>query len=125
MNKIQSRDVRDAFLSQMPEAIERLMNFAQGFDVNEDGSRGEFTGQIMPDILLHLTNKAIPMMTLEDDQTENIELKRASTIQEITNLQKDGLISMKQANQYIEILKTNYEITELNQLIEKLEELER
>ena len=125
MSKIQSRDVRDAFLAQMPEAIERLMNFAQGFEVNKDGSRGEFTGQIMPEILLQLTNRAIPMMTLEDDQSENIELKRAETIQEVTNLQKDGLISIKQANQYIDILKTHYEITELKQLVEKLEELDQ
>jgi len=124
MSKIQSRDVRDAFLSQMPEAMNRLINFASGFDVLEDGSRGEFNGEIMPDVLLQLTNKAIPMMTLEDDQTDITEIKRANTIDELLDLRKDGLISDKQLKEYTNIIKTNYEVTELDHLLEKLDELE-
>jgi len=122
--KIQSRDVRDAFLSLMPEAMERLINHASGFEVMEDGSRGDFTGELMPDILLQLTNKAVPMMVVEDDQDSIAELSRAKTIEELLDLRKDGLISDKQLNQYTNILETNYEVTELAHLLDKLEELE-
>ena len=126
MAKIQSRDVRDAFLAQGPELITRLVNYASGFDVNEDGSRGEYNGELAPDILLQLANKLVPMMQLDDDQQEAKDNKaaKAKTIEELMELKDQGLISQKQLNQYTEILKTNYEITELNQLIDKLEELE-
>ena len=127
MAKIQSRDVRDALLTQIPDAMERLFHHASGFDVNEDGSRGEYTGEIVPDILMQLINKAIPMMNIDDDQMADKEVKaaKARTIDELVQLKADGVISHRQLAQYTEILKTNYEITELNQLIEKLEELEQ
>lgn len=126
MAKIQSRDVRDAFLAQGPELITRLINYASGFDVNKDGSRGDYNGELAPDILLQLTNKLVPMMNLDDDQIKDKEIKaaKARTIEELMDMKAEGMISQKQLNQYTEILKTNYEITELNQLIEKLEELE-
>lgn len=126
MPKIQSRDVRDAFLAQGPELITRLINYASGFDVNEDGSRGAYNGELAPDILLQLTTKLVPMMNIDDDQKELKDNKaaKANTIEELRGLKDDGLISQRQLVQYTEILKTNYEITELNQLIDKLEELE-
>lgn len=126
MAKIQSRDVRDAFLSHGPEIITRLINYASGFDVKEDGTRGDYNGELDVEILMQLTNKLVPMMSLDDDQQEmkNNKLAKAKTIQELMELKNEGLISQKQLNQYTEILKTNYEITELNQLIEKLEEIE-
>ena len=126
MAKIQSRDVRDALLSQVPEAMERLFNHASGFDVLEDGSRGAYNGEMAPDILLQLVNKALPMMNIDDDQIALKENKaaKAKTIEELMELKDQGYISQKQLSQYTEILKTNYEITELNQLIDKLEELE-
>lgn len=123
-NKIQSRQVRDVFLDQMPEAMTRLINYASGFDVLEDGSRGDYNGELAPDILLQLTNKAIPMMTLEDDQTSEVDLKRANTIEELMDMRREGLISDRQLKQYTDIMKTNYEITELSHLLEKLEELD-
>ncbi len=124
--KIQSRDVRDAFLAQGPELINRLINFASGFDVNEDGTRGEYNGELMPDVLLQLTNKLVPMMSLEDDILADKEnrIAKADTINELKDLKSEGIISHKQLIQMTEILKTNYEITELDQLIDKLEELE-
>jgi len=127
--KIQSREVRDAFLNQVPDAMNRLFNFACGFNVNEDGSRGEFTGEVMPDILLQLTNKAIPMMSLEDDQQEmtakDIKIAKASTMAELMEMKDKGWISDRQLKDYTHLLKTNYEMTELSQLINKLEELEQ
>lgn len=122
--KIQSRDVRDTLLSLMPEAIERLINYASGFDVKEDGSRGDFNGEIDASILLQLTNKAVPMIDIEDDKDSIAELTRAKTIDELLTLRNEGHISDKQLNQYTKILETNYEITELSGLLEKLEELE-
>jgi len=123
-NKIQSRQVRDAFLNQMPEAIERLINYASGFDVLEDGKRGDYNGKLAPDILLQLTNKAIPMMSVDDDQVSIEDAQRANTIEALLDLRKDGLISDKQLSQYTNILKTNYEITELDHLLAKLEDME-
>lgn len=126
MAKIQSRDVRDAFLAQGPELMNRLINYASGFEVLEDGSRGDFNGEIEPDILLQLTNKLIPMMSLEDDQREakEIEAAKAKTIEELMDLHSKGFLSDKQLKMYTDTLKTNYEITELNQLLERLDHYE-
>ena len=79
-----------------------------------------------PDILLQLTTKLVPMMQLEDDQAEEKEIKaaKAKTIEELIDLKNEGYISQKQLTQYTDILKTNYEITELSQLIDKLDEIE-
>ena len=126
MSKIQSRDVRDAFLAQGPELITRVINYASGFDVLEDGSRGAYNGELAPDILIQLTNKLIPMMNIDDDKIAEKENKaaKAKTIEELMDLKAKGILSQRQLYQYTEILKTNYEITELDQLIDKLEELE-
>ena len=128
MSKIpQSRDIRNTFLKHGEEIINRLVNHACGFDNNEDGTRGEFTGRIREDILLKLTEKLIPIMSLEDDHIpieKSNQIAKAKTIDELIELNQNGHISTNQLRQYTEIIKTNYEVTELNQLLEKLEDME-
>lgn len=127
--KIQVRHTRDEFLQYMPDVMSRLVNHACGFDVKEDGTRGEYNGELDTDILMQLTVKALPMMSLEDDQIKNYledpdTIKRTKTIEDLMEMRAEGLISDKQLKQYTEIMKTNYEITELDHLLQKLDELE-
>lgn len=126
MKKIQSRDVRDALMEHAPEMITRLVNIASGFDVNEDGTRGEYNEQPDPDLLFSIIKEILPAISIDDDLVEQKEkaIGKAKTIAELQKYHADGIISYRQLNQYIQVLRANTEIVELKELINKIEELD-
>ena len=123
MNKaITAREVRDIFLSKGPEAINKLIDTAIGFKTDRAGNRTEYTGEVDLPVLLAIVQKMVPMMEMADDR-EALDIEQANSIEELLLMQNQGVLSRNEVERYTRILKTNFDINTLPELLTKIESL--
>ncbi len=115
--RMTARNARSILLSRAPECINGLIDIALGIDDDEPH----------PEILLEIVKKMIPEIKLADDKQDfrcgMPSFKKEDAAKEFINMAIEGKISLNELEQGMKILRTDYEISELPSLIEKLNEI--
>ena len=115
--RITARQARAILLSRAAECINGLIDIALGLKGKEQH----------PEILLEIVKKMIPEIKLADDRNDYRfgmpSVKKEDAAKEFVNMAIEGKISLNELQQGMDVLRTEYDISELGQLLMKLESL--
>ena len=116
-NEIQARDIRKELLKDGPEFVKLLKEVAR-----VGAEEANYTGDLKT---LHIVAKLLsPAMDLKDDKRKITEGQREGANENINTLVFSGDISAIEAQEYLKAISAVKVISEMDEIMDRLAELE-